>query len=1055
MLHILFCLLSKDYNKTNLQFKNLKLLTMNQLKRLLLRKCKSISFLILLQLFVIAASAQIKVSGKVTGPDGKGVPSASVSIRNTTFGAATDADGMYSITADLKPATYTIDYTGVGYKSKEQSLIVNNSVAYTSDIQLSEDALKMDEVVVIGSSLKQSRKELGNTVNSVSAKQLINTGSGNLSAALQGKVPGAQITQTSGDPSGGISIRMRGTSTIKGSSEPLYVIDGVIVSNATTNVTNLNVGAGASAELGTNRMADINPNDIEKIDIIPGASASAIYGSRASNGVVLITTKTGKAGQLKIDFGTSLISNSLRKKVYISTYGKQFGYAALRLGNISNAGGPPTYTGATTTYTRPDGQVRILATDLVDVTRYDYQDNIFQKGMGTDNYISLSGGSEKTKYYFSGGYYKNEGIIKNTDFRRFNFKTRVEQTINKYLTIIGGIAYTNSFSNEKPNGNVFWSPINSINITNNLYDITQRDAAGNLKNVEPTRVNPLSVVEDMSLTQSVNRTISDIQVKIKPFKGLSIDYILGIDNFSQEGRNLIERYPYIAAQEGLGYVASALVNTFLINNDVNISYQTKFKTISSLTTAGFNHQYQKITGLFNEGRDLLNGITTINGAAVKLDPRYVLDQRQIFGGFLQQTFGYKNVFFLTAAGRIDGSTSFPQDTRTYFYPKVSASWSISDMDFWKDLTNSWFNSARVRASWGVAGNLSGIGSYDRFSNYLSSNINGIATYNANTALGNGLVVPERSSEFEFGTDLSFFNNKLGLVFTVYNKKIVDNSLLVDRVLAPSSGGSTRTENVGNLTNKGWELGVTATPVSGKNFNWTLFGSVNRNKNLVTASSQVSPVALANAGGSPSVILAGYPVGVFYGNYFERDAQGNLALDAGGRPIASVNNPTAKVLLRKALGDPNPDWVISLNNSFEYKKLSFSFLFDGALGQEVFNADRRTRQGVGIGDYSEKEIKGLLPRGYIFSIYNTEEWRIESGSYIKLREIALSYQLPSFAKFIKSSSISLIGRNLVSFDDYDGYDPETNAGGNSSVLRGIDFGNVPIPKTFQLSFRASF
>ena len=222
-------------------------------------------------------------------------------------------------------------------------------------------------------------------------------------------------------------------------------------------------------------------------------------------------------------------------------------------------------------------QTRNLSTDLVDVTRYDYQDEIFQKGLGTDNYISLSGGSENTKYYFSGGYYKNEGIIKNTDFRRFNFKARIEQIINKYITVIGGIAYTNSFSNEKPNGNVFWSPINSINITNNLYNIEERDAAGNLKGVEPTRVNPLSVIEDMSLTQAVNRTISDMQVKIKPAKGLSIDYVLGIDNIAQEGRNLIERYPYISAQEGLGYVGHALVNTFLINNDVNISYQQRAK----------------------------------------------------------------------------------------------------------------------------------------------------------------------------------------------------------------------------------------------------------------------------------------------------------------------------------------------------------------------------------------------------------------------------------------------------------------------------------------------
>lgn len=1020
------------------------------------KRWKTYSLILFFQLITALAYSQVRISGAVTAPDGTALPGITVRLQNATVGDNTDASGKYSFNANIQPGNYVLEFSGIGFKSMRKSITVSGN-AVTADMQMEEDVLKMDEIVVIGSSLRQSRKQLGNTVNSVNAKQLTNTGSGNLGAALQGKVPGAQIQQTSGDPSGGISVRMRGTSTIMGSSEPLYVIDGVVVSNSTVNVTNLNVSATGvanlgvgtgTAELGTNRMADINPNDIEKIDIIPGASASAIYGSRASNGVVLITTKSGKAGQMKIDFGTSIITNSLRKKVYISTYGKQFGSAALRLGNISD--GP----GNVTIYTRPDGQVRRLSTDLVDVTRYDYQDQIFRTGIGTDNYISLSGGTDKTKYYFSGGYYNNEGIIKNTNFRRFNFKTRIEQTVNKYLTVIGGISYVNSMSNEKPNGNVFWSPINSINITNNIYNIEERDVNGNLKNVEPTRVNPLSVIEDMSLKQSVSRTISDIQVKIRPLEGLSIDYILGIDNYAQEGSNLIERYPYIAAQEGLGYASNALVSSLQLNNDVNISLDKKFSDFSSLTVVGFNHQYQKITGLFNEGRDLLPGISNVMGAAVRLDPRYTYDQRQIYGGFLQQTFGYKNIVFITAAGRIDGSTSFPKETRTYFYPKLSTSVNLSDMSFWKGMS-SWFSSARLRASWGLAGNLSGIGSYERFSTYLSGSLNGVATYNINPTLGNETVEPERSSEFEFGTDLSFLNNKLGVIFTVYDKKIVGSSLLVARVLAPSFGGSNKVQNVGNLTNKGWELGITANPVSGNNFNWNIGASVSKNENLVTSSSQVSPIALANAAGSVSVILAGQPLGVFYGNYFERDANGNLSLDAAGRPIAAVNNPTAKVLQRKILGDPNPDWILSFNNSLAYKKLTLSFLIDGALGHQVFNADRRTRQGVGIGDYSEKEIKGELPRGYIFAIYNTEEWRVEDASYVKLREVALSYELPTFARFIRSSSISLIGRNLISWDDYDGYDPETNAGGNSSVLRGIDFGNVPIPRTFQLSFRASF
>jgi TonB-linked SusC/RagA family outer membrane protein len=1026
----------------------------------LLKQGKCLRFLIasLFLLIGVVSEAQVTLKGKVTGSNGTGISNATVQLEPSNIGTNTDGVGNYSIVTLLKPGKYNLVFSSIGFKRLTKSITVTGNDAFDNDVTLLSDPLGLDEVVVIGSSLSQSRKQLGNTVNSVSGNSLTRSGSGNLTAALQGKLPGAQITQTSGDPAGAISIRMRGTGTIQGSSEPLYVIDGVIVSNATTNVTNINVDAGARSEIGTNRMADINPNDIEKIDVIPGASASAIYGSRASNGVVLITTKKGKAGQMKIDFSTSIISNSLRKKVYISKYGKQLGTAGLRLGNISNASTSPTpYTGGTVVYTRPDGAVRTLATTAVDVNRYDYQDDIFQKGLGTDNYLSISGGTDKTKYFLSGGYYFNDGIIKNTDFKRINLKTRIEQTVNKYLTLIGGVAYSNSFANEKPNGNVFWSPINSVNITNNIFNISERDAAGNLKGVEPTRVNPLSVIEDIKLTQAVNRTISDFQVKLKPFKGLNIDYILGIDNFSQEGRNFIKRPAYATAFQGTGYVSNVLINTQLVNNDINISYQAKIKKFSTLTSVGFNHQNQKITGVSTDGTDLLNGISTINAAtASTIVTRYTDDRRQVYGGYAQETFGYNNIVFLTIAGRIDGSTSFPQDTRTYFYPKISGSFNLSDMDFWtKKSFSKWFNNARLRASYGKAGNLTGISSYGRFSNFNSGNINGIATYNLDPNLGNSSIEPERASEFEIGGDFSFFNNKLGITFTSYNKKIVGNSLLVLRNLAPSSGGTGRFENVGDLTNKGWELGVNINPISNSKFNWNIGASLNRNKNLITASSQVSPIFLNNALGANSfTIIAGESVGAFYGNYFKRDATGNIALDAAGRPIAETVG-TSTTLATKVIGNPNPDWIASFSNTFMYKKLSLSFLLDGAFGQDVFNADRRTRQGVGFGDYAEKETVGALPRGYIFSIYATEEWRVEKGSYLKLREVSLSYDLPSVAKFIKAISISLTGRNLVSWDSYDGYDPETNAGGNSAALRGIDFGNVPIPRTFQATLRATF
>jgi TonB-linked SusC/RagA family outer membrane protein len=1044
--------------------------TKNMRKKQTQRKLRStwLKLLLLFNVFALSATAQTKITGKVTDEGGVALSNVSVSLKADGSGAATLADGTYSFTTTLT-GTQVLVFSRVNYKSYEQAITINGDV--TTNASLKFDPLGLDEVVVIGSSLSSKRKALGNTVNSINNKQLQNTGSGNITSAIQGKIPGAQITQTSGDPAGGISVRMRGTSTISGSTEPLYVIDGVVVSNVTTNVTSLFVDAGRESAVGTNRLADINPNDIEKIDVIPGAAASAIYGSRASNGVVLITTKKGKSGALKIDFSTSIISNSLRKKVYVTKHGKMFGVKNFAnngqpyaLGMISNAPSALNgYTGAVTpTYTRPnDGIPRTFATDVVDVQRYDYQDNIFRTGMGSDTYIGLSGGNEKSRFYFSAGYFKNEGIVVGADFKRINFKTRFESNISKTFNLSGGLAYTNSFANEKPNGNSFTSPINAMNITNNVFDISARDAGGNLRGVDWVRINPMSSIEEMDFTNSVNRIIGDIQLKIKPVKDVTIDYIIGVDNLAQEGNSFIKRYAYgvtntvATGNKPFGYASTALINNIQLNNDLNISYAKNFNKFSSVTTAGFNHQYQKGTSLFIEGDDMLNGITNISGAAVVTAPRYSKDEVQIYGAYLQETFGYNNLVYLTAAGRFDGSTAFPSQNRTYFYPKVSTAINLSDFGFWeKNKIDKVVSNARLRASWGIAGNLTGIGPYSRFSAFSAGAINNVTGFNLNAALGNPDVAPERTREFEVGTDLSFFKNRLNIVFNVYNKATIDNSLLVLRNLAPSSGGTSRYENVGNMTNKGWELSVTGAVVKKRDVTVDLFGSLARNKNLVTQTSQVAPIFLTNALGATNtfIIQAGQPAGAIQGGYFVRDAAGDKTLDAGGRLVPALNG-TAQAI--KILGSPHPDWLVSFGSSVTYKRISFNVLFDGALGQEVFNADRRTRQGVGFGDLAEKEIKGELPRGYIFALYTTEEYRVESGSYIKLRELSLSYDLPKIAKFVKNASLTFTGRNLISFDNYDGYDPETNAGGNSSVLRGIDFGNVPNPKTFQVTLRTSF
>ncbi|MEO6686671.1 MAG: carboxypeptidase-like regulatory domain-containing protein [Dyadobacter sp.] len=378
---------------------------------LFIHHLRSVTVLAVVMLVSVQAMAQsYAIKGKVKDDNGQGVPGVSVLIKGSNIGSVTDAEGTYALNADLKSGNYSLDFSSIGYASVSQNLTLGSQTSLTVDVTIKESVAVLDEVVVTGSTIKSTRRQLGNSINSISSKELVNSGSANLFSALQGKVPGAQITQNSGDPSGGMTIRLRGIKSLQGNSDPLYVIDGVILSNASVNVSQYALSDQVgSAIVGTNRMADINPADIESMNIINGAAAAAQYGSRASNGVVLITTKRGKNGAPQINFSTSVSVNELRKKLKISTYGKQFGYTSLRLGTITglSAAQIAANPGTTTTPITRDGVTANLATNEVDVQRYDYQDEIFRTGVGTDNALSISGGNERTQYYASLSYMKN------------------------------------------------------------------------------------------------------------------------------------------------------------------------------------------------------------------------------------------------------------------------------------------------------------------------------------------------------------------------------------------------------------------------------------------------------------------------------------------------------------------------------------------------------------------------------------------------------------------------------------------------------------------------
>ncbi|WBA43788.1 SusC/RagA family TonB-linked outer membrane protein [Hymenobacter canadensis] len=1026
------------------------------------------------------------LQGRVTDERGQGLPGTTVLLGGTTLGTATNTDGNYTLPVQVAPGTYTLTFSTIGYRTQNRTVTVGSSASVTTDVSLAEASQNLDDVVVIGSTISVNKRELGNAISTVTARDLVQSGTGGALNALQGKLPGAQIVQNSGDPSGSMSVRLRGIHSLRGSSDPLYVIDGVIVSNNSTNVSQLAAGPDiGSANAGQNRLADLNPNDIASINVINGAAAAAQYGSRASNGVVLITTKRGVAGAARVSVYTSFSINELRKSLPVNTYGKQFGFAGLRLYTIG-APTPQQLTAnpsTTTTGITRAGATTQLATNLVDVPRYDYFNDIFRTGYGTDNGVSVAGGAERTQYLVSAGYLKNQGIIDGTDFTRYNLRARVEQRFASWARASAGIAYNNSFSNEKANGNVFYSPINSINITNNIYDINQRDLNGNLQAVEPTRVNPLSTIEDMKFTQRINRTISDLQVNLTPFAGFSLDYILGVDTYSQAGQNYIRPYPYQAtaglplARYPLGFAANANNNVLQLNSDVNLGYERQFTENLKLTLlAGYSYQYLRSELVRTQGQNQTPFISTVSGSgSTTVASSYGLDQFDLSGVFGQGTIGFRNLAFLTAAIRRDRSSKFSPSETNQYYPKVSGSLVLSDLGFWKNAGYATaFNSLKLRASYGEAGNLNGIDSYDRFYQFTPVAFQGRATFLPNARLANPRVRPERVAELEVGADLGFLNDRLGLGVTVYDQKTKD--LVVDRTIAPSRGGSSIVENVARLNNKGVEVQLSVSPVKTTDFSWDFTAIYSRNRNKIVDLVGSSAILIDNVTGAPVYLLNGQPAGVFYGSAYARNPDGSLLLTPQGFPqdertTGQSTGSTAFTPARNSdgqpsyaqgtsianvvIGNPNPDWTGSFSTNFTYKRLGLRVLLDAVQGVDVFNADYRTRQGVGLGDLAEKELRGELPRGYIFSVYNTQEFRVDDGSYVKLRETALTYTLPTVSKSISNLSVSVVGRNLYSWDDYKGFDPETSAGGSSDLLRAIDFGNVPIPRTYQLRLAGTF
>ncbi|MDX1761061.1 MAG: SusC/RagA family TonB-linked outer membrane protein [Christiangramia sp.] len=981
------------------------------------RKIWFLLAILFLSFNVKGQEAVYSFSGTVTNPgNNQPIAGATVSIENTNYGGITDFDGNYSFTASLEAGTYNLITSYVGYVTKNVAVDLSGQTEITTNIQLQEDLLNLDEVVVTGSTIGVNKRTIGNAISTVTGDDLVNNGATAVDQAIAGKITGALVQQNSGDPAGGISIRLRGPSTVLGSSDPLYIVDGIIIDNSSNELIDL----GGNNQ---NRLADINPNDIAKIEVLKGAAAAAIYGSRASNGVVQIFTKKGRAGETKFTFSTNFKFHELRDKIDYNT--------------VPLAWEDP--------FDRSN-----LAT--VPVTRYDYQDLYFDNGTGIENYLSISGGSDRSSYFISASHLNNEGIIKNTDFRRYGLKASITQKAWDWLNITAGLNYVRSESTDIPNGgiNAAYGAITGFVFSDNSIDPYPNESGiYPVTSLLVPRTNPLEAVNRFDFGQKLNRIISSVGLDASITENLSASYKLGIDFYNQSATAFIPVNN--TSPNGDGFARRSDFSRFQYNSDLNFVYQFDItEDLKSTTTLGGSWQYEEGDRIGINANGLPPIVETASSGSIveQGESRF---QISYWGTFLQQSFNFRDKLYVNGALRMDGASTFGEDERNQLYAKASLSYVLSEEDFWENTFGDSFNTFKLRASWGQAGNLTALGAFQRYTRYSPSAINGSTSLLPNTQQGDLDIAPERQDEIEFGFDAGLLDNRLGIEFTYYKQEVTD--LLLPRELSPSTGFSSRIENVGNLENEGIELLLKGTPVRTEDFNWDVTATYTKNENVVTKVAGGGQFALAGSFAT-NYVIEGEPLGVFYRQFYARDADGSISLDENGYPFGGRTEEGAS---SKVIGDPNPDWFGSLINEFRFKNFDLRVQLDAVQGFDVFNWNRRLLDNVIFGGGSNvgEELLGNRPKGYGGAQANIFEEFVEDGSFVKLREVSLAYTFYKPFNYIDNIRLSAVGRNLVSWDDYSGWDPEINSAGQSNGVRGFDFAGVPIPRTIQFGVNVSF
>jgi TonB-linked SusC/RagA family outer membrane protein len=971
--------------------------------------------LLLFLLSISSFSQEKTLNGKVTDINGQPIPGVSVILKGTLQGASSDFDGMYQIKSNINSESVLV-FSYIGMSTIEEKINGRGTINVT--MEESTEALK--EIIVIGYGAQQ-KKDITGSVSLVNSEVFEQRTNAQIGSLLQGQATGVEVLANSGKPSAGLSIRIRGTNSITSGSEPLYVVDGV----------------------PTTDTRSINPADIDAISVLKDASSAAIYGAQGANGVVLITTKRGTTDKPKFNFDSYLGVSQAWKTLPVLN-GEQYRDLMTELGQNTNW---DQFTSNT-----------------------DWQQKIFQNGLSHNYQIAMSGKSNGTNYYVSGGYINQEGIVRSSELERFNFKINLDQKVNDWLTVGTRIAYT-QYSDVDVNDN------NAVNqggvllgalTTPSVIGVFNEDGAFT-SNPFQNWENPLASTDGLEREFNSQRLLGNLYFEVTFLNDFKFKTNLGIDN----GNGVFDSFldPF---RTGFGKALKGRS----INNTNKSSYYIIENTISYVKEIG-NHKFDGLVGSVNQKNKWENSnietrnfasasVTTPNGGSEIFAASADKAEKSNASFLGRLNYSFSDKYLITANFRADGSSVFGPNKRWGYFPSFSAGWRISEESFLNTIEA--ISDIKLRAGWGIVGN-------DQIANYSYLGRTGSG---ANYPIG-GIIQPgtfpasienlslkwEESNQTNVGVDVSLLNRRVNITADAYIKRTKD--LLYDAPLPTATGFSSAIQNIGELENKGFEFSINTSNINNDDFKWDSGFNISFNRNKITnlVDSDVLLGGVSGGRGEASLIRKGEPLGVLYGYVFGGvDPQTGNAfyIDRNGE---STFSPLAED--RTIIGDANPDFTYSLTNNLSYKGFGLLIYIQGSQGNDMLNVTRIETEGmIDPKNQSLSVINRWRQPGDITDIPrssfgNSDNSRvstrfIEDASYLRVKAVTLSY---SFSKNIleklKFSGLKLYatGENLFTITNYSGFDPEVNAFGGSNTIRGIDFGTYPQARTAIFGLNVTF